>query len=203
MAITTVEQRSDAVTVGCACTGGTSSLRCRWSWLQCSITRTAPFGDRAQPPGPGVGARAELHGEDLGPPTPSRSSSAFSRKSPAECGQGRSRTLRRRRGLSGTSWSTGLKRAPSCRSSMLQCRRVGTSWWKRSGTSIRTSPSRLSKCPRSRLHPAVLAGAGFPWCRRRNSWWKCRNSCSWPFCSSNRWLTLLEVLKVFSLDRII
>ena len=79
--------------------------------------------------------------------------------------QGRSRTLRRNRGLCGTSWSTGLKRAPSCRSSMLLCRREGTSWWKRSGTSMCTSPSMVSKCPRSRLHPVVLAGTGFPWCR--------------------------------------
>ena len=55
MAITAVEQRSDAVTVGCACTGGMSSLRCRWSWLQSNITRTAPHGDRARPPGPGSG----------------------------------------------------------------------------------------------------------------------------------------------------
>ena len=50
---------------------------------------------------------------------------------------------------------------------MLRCRRVGISWWKRSGTSICTSLSWLSKCPRSRLHPVVLAGAGFLWCRRR------------------------------------
>ena len=74
-------------------------------------------------------------------------------------GEGRSRTLRRRRVVR----------------HMLLCRRVGTSWWKRSGTSICTSPSRILKCPE------------FPWCRRRNSWWKCRNSCSWPLCSSSRW----------------
>ena len=52
----------------------------------------------------------------------------------------------------------------SCRSSMLQCRRVGTSWWRRSGSSICTSLSWLSKCPRSHLHPDVLAGAGFLRC---------------------------------------
>ena len=50
-------------------------------------------------------------------------------------------------------------------------------------------------------HVVVVAGAGFPWCRRRNSWWKCRNSYRLPFCSSSRSLTLLEVLKIFSLDR--
>ena len=68
---------------------------------------------------------------------------------------------------------------------------------------ICTSLSRLSKCPRSRLHLVVHAGAGFPWCRRLNSWWKCRNSCSWLVCSSSRWLTLLQVLTIFSQDRII
>ena len=36
-----------------------------------------------------------------------------------------------------------------------------------------------------------------------NSWWECRNSCRLPFCSSSRLLTLLEVLQVFSLNRII
>ena len=36
----------------------------------------------------------------------------------------------------------------------------------------RIEPSRLSKCPRSHLHPVVLAGAGFLGCsRRRNCWW--------------------------------
>ena len=34
MATTKEEQRSGVVTVGCACTGGTSSLRCRWPWQQ-------------------------------------------------------------------------------------------------------------------------------------------------------------------------
>ena len=38
MAITEVVQRSDVVTVGCACTGGTSSLRCKWPWQQPYIT---------------------------------------------------------------------------------------------------------------------------------------------------------------------
>ena len=58
------------------------------------------------------------------------------------------------------------RRAPSCRSLMLQC-----SWWRPSGTSICTSLSWLSKCPRSHLHAVVLAGARFLWCRQRNSWW--------------------------------
>ena len=132
---------------------------------------------------------------------------ASARKSPAEGGQGRSRTLRRRRGSS---------RAPSCRSSMLQCRRVGTSWLKRSGTLICTSLSWLSKCPRSHLHPVVLAGARFLWCsRRRNSWWKCLRSHSSVHCTGlwSRTLTFQflmvvtvvaeeEVCKVYAQDRI-
>ena len=38
MAITAVGQRSGVVTVGCACTGGTSSSRCRWPLQQPFIT---------------------------------------------------------------------------------------------------------------------------------------------------------------------
>ena len=45
------------------------------------------------------------------------------------------------------------------------------------------SPSWLSKCPRSRLHPVVLAGALFLWCRRRNSWWKCLQSYPFLLCT--------------------
>ena len=83
MAITAVEQRSDAVTVGCACTGGMSSLRCRWSWLQCSITCTTPYGDS-------TATRTWEWGREMNytatigdsPPLPSRSSSASMKKSP-------------------------------------------------------------------------------------------------------------------------
>ena len=106
---------------------------------------------------PGEGERDALHGRVPGdPPLSSLSSSASTKKSPAVCGQGRSRTLCRRSGCSGTLWSTGSRRA-----SMLRCRRGETSWWRRSGTSICTSLSRLSKCPRSRVRPVVLA-----WCSR-------------------------------------
>ena len=61
-----MEQRSDAVTVGCACTGGTSSLRC--TWLRCNITRTAPH--RGQSTATRSGKRAVLPGEDPGPSPP-------------------------------------------------------------------------------------------------------------------------------------
>ena len=85
-----------------------------------------------------------------------------------------------------------------------------TSWWSRSGTSTCSFPSRLSKCPRSRLL-AVVAGAGVSLCSKwRNSWWKCRNSCRLLTRSIGRSLTflfrrlavfLLEVFKVSSQDR--
>ena len=50
----------------------------------------------------GGGEREAQHGRVPGDPLASWSSSASTRKSLAECGQGRSRTLRRRRRLSGT-----------------------------------------------------------------------------------------------------
>ena len=119
---------------------------------------------------------------DPPPPSPhthtSRSSSASAKKSPAG-----GVTLRRRCGCSGTPWSTGSRLAPSCRSSMLLCRRWRTSCWRRSSTSICRSPSRFPKCPRSHFHPVDLAGAAFFWCsRRRNSWSKCLRSYPFLLC---------------------
>ena len=112
----------------------------------------------------------------------------------------------------GTPWSTPSRSVPSCRFLMCLWRTWGTRWWNSCRRSTRShSSSGLLPCPRSlwtvsdcHLHPDVLAGAFFPSARRRrNSWWKCRNSCRLPFCSSSRSLTFLEVLGVFSLDRII
>ena len=100
-------------------------------------------------------------------------------------------------GFSGTLLRTSRTSCRTCRSSMLLCHWWGTRWWMPSGTSICTSLCRLSKCPRSRLHAVVAAGAGFLWCRRRNSWWKCPDSCSWLLLCS-RTLLLMEVFKVFS-----
>ena len=135
-----------------------------------------PFPPPSSPP--------HTHPPPPPPPLPSRSSSASSKKSPAVCGQGRSRTLCRRSGCSGTRWSTGSRRAPSCRSSMLGCRRGETSRWRRSGTSLCRFPSRLSKCPRSHLHPVVLAGAGFPSAADGGTvWWKCLRSYPFLLCT--------------------
>ena len=178
-----------------ACTGGTSSLRCRWPWQQPFITVVMSGPCRTTV----YGARGQDTAETPDPPTPQPELFILFEEEPGgvrpgvghgPCAAGE--------GFCGTFWSTGSRRAPSCRSSMLLCRRVGTSWWKRSGTLICTSPSRLSKCQRSLLHAVVVAGAGFPWCRRRNNWWKCQNSCRLPFCSSRSFDA-----EVFSLDRII
>ena len=86
-----------------------------------------------------MGARAELHGGDPGSPHSQPVLFCLYVEEPGG-GWPRSVTgpLRRKKKSSSASWSTGSPRDPSCRSSMLQCRRVGTSWWKRSGTSICT-----------------------------------------------------------------
>ena len=171
----------------------------------------APRGQRTATRTGERGVREELFGDDPGSPHPPARALQLLRARRGS--QGRSRTLRRKRGLCGTPWSTGLKRAPSCRSPMLQCRRVGTSWW----SSICRSLSWLSKCPRSLLHPVVLATARFPWCRRRNSWWKCLRSFPILLCTGlwSRTLTFQflmvvtvwagrgeEVFKVYAQDRI-
>ena len=103
MATTAVGQRSGVVTVGCACSGRTSSLRCRWPWQQPFITavmlgpcRTKLYGARGLPGQGSGGASRTTRWRPGFPPLPRRSSSASTRKSPAEDGQGRSRTLRRR-----------------------------------------------------------------------------------------------------------
>ena len=60
---------------------------------------------------------------------------------------------------------------------MFLCRRWRTSWWRCAGSSILTSSSRPSKCPRPHLHHVTLAGAVcVSRSRRRNSWWKCLRS---------------------------
>ena len=76
MATTAVVQRSGVVTVGCACTGGTSSLRCRWPWEQPFITavmlglrRTTLYGARGLPwQGSGGGNRTTRRRPGI-PPT--------------------------------------------------------------------------------------------------------------------------------------
>ena len=71
----------------------------------------------------------------------------------------------------------------SCRRLTFLSRRGRTSWWRCAGTWTCRCPNRLLMCPRSHLHPVVLAGAGFPWCRRRNSWWKCLLSYPFLLCT--------------------
>ena len=125
------------------------------------------------------------HG-DRSPLLPMRSSSCLTRKTPRGV-PGHPVWVSRgghRIGSSSAPWSSSPTSCPWCRFWTFLGRRRWTSWWRRAGTSICTSPSRSLKCPRSRLHPVVVAGAGFLWCRRRNSWWKCLRS--YPtllFCS--------------------
>ena len=87
-------QRSGDVIVGCACTGGTSSLRCRWPWQQPFITavmlgpcRTTLYRARGLPGQGCGGARWTPRPRSGTPPHPSWSSSAFMTKSPAGRGQ--------------------------------------------------------------------------------------------------------------------
>ena len=114
---------------------------------------------------------------------PSWSSSASTKKSGAGCGLIGSSRSGRRSGISGAprnrSWTTRW----SCRRLTFLCRRGRTSWWRCASTWTCRSPNRLLMCPRSHLHPVVLAGAGFPWCRRRNSWWKCLLSYPFLLCT--------------------
>ena len=79
--------------------------------------------------------------------------------------------------------------------------------------SISALPSRLSKCPRSCVHPALLAQSSVRR-RRQNSWWKCRRLSSVLPCCSRLWSRTLtiqfllvvegetQIFKVFSVDRV-
>ena len=109
------------------------------------------------------------------PGTPS--SSRCTRKNSGERSLTGSLRSGRRRGISGAPWYRSSTTRSSCRRLMFLCRRRGTSWWRCSGSSIFTSPSKPSKCPRPHLHPVILARAVcVSRSRRRNSWWKCLRS---------------------------
>ena len=56
---------------GCAHSGATNRWRSRWSWRRCNTIRTAPYGDRPQPPGPGEPGRERNFTATIrDPPTP-------------------------------------------------------------------------------------------------------------------------------------
>ena len=106
--------------------------------------------------GPGErGTRSTRRHDDRSHLLPRRSSGCTTRRTPkGVCGRVRSQTLSRRRGSSGTPWSTlstPCASLPWCTCSMHLCRR----WWNSFRTSCISStcsylfPSRLSKCPRS------------------------------------------------------
>ena len=83
----------------------------------------------------------------------------------------------RKRGTSGTPWNRLSTPCSSLRRLMFLCRRWETSWWTYVGFSMSSFSSRLLKCPRSRLHPVLLAGAVCASLSRwQNSWWKYRRS---------------------------
>ena len=121
------------------------------------------------------------------------------------------------------SWMCGgrgrFSSAPWSRSSILclwsrcfttLCRRWWNSWWTFLHLLISVLPSRLSRCPRSCVHHALLAQSSVRR-RRQNSWWKCRRCCLILRLLPSRPLTFqfrvvqeeggVEVFKVF-LDRI-
>ena len=86
----------------------------------------------------------------------------------------------RKTGSRGAPWNRSSTPRSSCRRLMFLCRRWRTNCSGCAGSSILIFPSRLSKSPRSLLHPVILAGAV---CasrsRRQNSCWKCRRSFSY------------------------
>ena len=67
--------------------------------------------------------------------------------------------VRPQEGISGAPWYRLSTVRRSFHRLMFLCRRWRTSWWRCAGSSIFTSPSRLSKCPRAHLHPVILPGA--------------------------------------------
>ena len=86
-------------------------------------------------------------------------------------------------------------------------------WWKCAGSSMFAFPSRLSKCPRSHLHPIFAGAVCASRSRRQNRWWKCRRSSPILPCCSGLWsrtsifqFLVVEgetsVFKVFLPDRV-
>ena len=129
--------------------------------------------------------------------------------------RGQHRCLRccRRHGYSSAPWSrlSTLCRWSQC--SMCLRRRWWNNWWTFLHLSISVLPSRLSKYPRSYVHPALLAQSSVRR-RRQTSWWKCRRLspilryCSglWSRSLTFQFLLVMEgetqIFKVFSEDRV-
>ena len=99
---------------------------------------------------------------------------------------GQHRCLRccRRSGFSGAPQSRSSTQCRWSHCSSWSSRRWWNSWWTFFHLSISVLLSRLSKCPRLWVHPALLAQSSVRR-RRQNSWWKCRRATvtlllSWP-----------------------
>ena len=132
----------------------TSGYRSPWRCLRCPTTRS-----RWAP-------RTTLYG--------ARSLST------AQEGCGRLLSLRagRRSGYSGAPWSRSPTQCRWSHCSSWSSRRWWFSWWTCSVPLISVLPSRLSRCPRLSVHPALHAQSSVHR-RQRNNWWKYRRS--YPF----------------------
>ena len=140
------------------------------------VTYNAPRSQRTANAGE-WGREMNIPATIRNPPLPSWSSSASAKKSRAGRGLTGSSRSGLRSGISGAPWYRSSTTRWSCRRLTFLCRRWRSSWWRCAGSSIFAFPSRLSKYPRSHLHPVFLAGVGCSDCRRRrNSWWKCLRS---------------------------
>ena len=113
----------------------------------------------------------------------------------------------------GAPWNRSSTTRSSFRRLMFLCRRWRTNWWRCVGSSMFAFPSRVSKCPRSHLHPVIAGAVCASRSRRQNSWLKCRRP--YPillYCSGlwSRTLTFqflvmegdLLAFKVFFPDRV-
>ena len=154
MATTTVVQRSGVVTVGCACTGGTSSLRCRWPWQQPFITAVIVGPVTYNALRSQETARAEA--TNTAPRSQRRrvvaGDTEFFSLYEDELGGTRGLTgctrPGRRRGTSGTPWNRLSTPCSSFRRLMFLCRRWKTSWWTYAGFSMSSFPEQAIEVPK-------------------------------------------------------
>ena len=188
------EPHGGDVSVGCGCTGASSSFRCRCSWPRFSTT--PPQGDRRRPR-TGREARVALHGQVTEAPL-----SQGGQPAPLSEVAGWQSRVR------GTPWTRSSTPFLGYRRSMVLCRLWWNSWWTCSSSLTRSFllPSRLSTCPRSSLSASRREPrfASRSW---RNNLWKYRRSCHFPRCSGlwNRpWtfqllvdVVIVEVCKIF------
>ena len=186
----------------------------------------ATFQHHSAPRGPrtartGEGARAEVHGRVPEDALPQAAGAAYFEMDtgrmtvPHLPPRGQHRCLRccRTHGYSSAPWSilSTLCRWSHC--SMCLRRRWWNNCWTFLHLSISMLPSRLSKCPRLCVHPALLAQSSVRR-RRQTSWWKCRRLSPILRYYSGLWSRTLpfpfllvvegetQIFQVFSVDRV-